>query len=110
MFPRDLKAGGDRLTDVAACRGRRLLSPSGCADATPSTFCRSPLVQRVLRTCSRTEVRLSASGVTWTGRAIPITDPAEVHKVVEKFRERYGAAEVKKYYSKFDVAVKVSLR
>jgi hypothetical protein len=25
--------------------------------------------------------------------------------VVEKFREKYGASDVKKYYSKFDVAV-----
>jgi hypothetical protein len=25
--------------------------------------------------------------------------------VVEKFREKYGAIDVKKYYSKFDVAV-----
>jgi hypothetical protein len=25
--------------------------------------------------------------------------------VVEKFRDKYGASDVKKYYSKFDVAV-----
>jgi hypothetical protein len=25
--------------------------------------------------------------------------------VIEKFREKYGAGDVKKYYSKFDVAV-----
>jgi len=25
--------------------------------------------------------------------------------VIEKFREKYGTADVKKYYSKFDVAV-----
>jgi hypothetical protein len=29
--------------------------------------------------------------------------------VVEKFREKYGAGDVKKYYSKFDVAVVVQL-
>jgi hypothetical protein len=28
-----------------------------------------------------------------------------VKSVIEKFREKYGAADVKKYYSKFDVAV-----
>jgi hypothetical protein len=28
---------------------------------------------------------------------------------VEKFREKYGATDVKKYYSKFDVAVGVKL-
>jgi deazaflavin-dependent oxidoreductase (nitroreductase family) len=56
------------------------------------------------------EVTLSANRVTWTAKATPITDPARVHEVVEKFREKYGAADVKKYYSKFDVAVKVPLR
>jgi hypothetical protein len=30
-------------------------------------------------------------------------------RVVEKFREKYGATNVKKYYSKFDVAVVVEL-
>jgi len=29
--------------------------------------------------------------------------------VVEKFRAKYGADDVKKYYSKFDVAVEVPL-
>jgi hypothetical protein len=29
--------------------------------------------------------------------------------VVEKFREKYGARDVKKYYSKFDVAVVAEL-
>jgi hypothetical protein len=43
-------------------------------------------------------------------RATPITDPAQVHEVVEKVRAKYGSAEIKKYYSKLDVAVKVPLR
>jgi hypothetical protein len=29
--------------------------------------------------------------------------------VVEKFREKYGAGDVKKYYSKFDVAIFVQM-
>lgn len=29
--------------------------------------------------------------------------------IVEKLREKYGAMDVKKYYSKFDVAVLVAL-
>ena len=32
-----------------------------------------------------------------------------VTSIVEKFREKYGAKDVKKYYSKFDVAVVVRL-
>jgi hypothetical protein len=29
--------------------------------------------------------------------------------MIEKFREKYGAKDVKKYYSKFDVAVLIEL-
>jgi|ERR1700730_8059461 deazaflavin-dependent oxidoreductase (nitroreductase family) len=38
-------------------------------------------------------------------RAQPITESKMVKSVIEKFREKYGAKDVKKYYSKFDVAV-----
>jgi deazaflavin-dependent oxidoreductase (nitroreductase family) len=38
-------------------------------------------------------------------KAVPITDAKQVSSVVERFREKYGASDVKKYYSKFDVAV-----
>ena len=37
--------------------------------------------------------------------AVPITDSAQVLSVVANFRAKYGASDVKKYYSKFDVAV-----
>jgi hypothetical protein len=42
-------------------------------------------------------------------QAIPITDAKQVLEVVEKFREKYSAGDVKKYYSKFDVAVVVPI-
>jgi deazaflavin-dependent oxidoreductase (nitroreductase family) len=38
-------------------------------------------------------------------KAAPTTDAALVKSVVERFRARYGTGDVKKYYSKFDVAV-----
>jgi hypothetical protein len=38
-------------------------------------------------------------------KSVPIADAEGVQPVVEKFREKYGAGDVKKYYSKFDVAV-----
>src|SRR5262250_3276171 len=44
------------------------------------------------------ELTLGAAGATWTGRAIPITDRAQVQQVVEKFRQKYGDGDVKKYY------------
>ena len=42
-------------------------------------------------------------------QVIPITDASEVKSVVDKFREKYGAGDVKKYYSKHDVAVIANL-
>jgi len=42
--------------------------------------------------------------------AATVTDAAQVSSVVEKFRAKYGAGDVKKYYSKFDVAVLAELR
>jgi hypothetical protein len=42
-------------------------------------------------------------------RAVPVTGAKAVNAVVEKFREKYGAGDVKKYYSGLDVAVLVRL-
>jgi len=49
-------------------------------------------------------IRIDARGEEAELRAAPITDPAQVASVVDKFRGKYGT-DVKKYYSKFDVAV-----
>ena len=54
-------------------------------------------------------IRIDARGAEAEFRAVPITDAKAVKSVVEKFREKYGAKDVKKYYSKFDVAVVVQL-
>jgi len=50
-------------------------------------------------------IRIDAGGDAAELRAVPVTDPKQVASVVEKFRAKYGASDVKKYYSKFDVAV-----
>lgn len=50
-------------------------------------------------------IRIDARGTAAEFHAVPITDAPEVSSVVAKFRAKYGAADVKKYYSKFDVAV-----
>ena len=55
-------------------------------------------------------MRLNAGGKEWSAEVKPITDPAKVRDIVENFRDKYGADQVKKYYSKFDVAVDVPLR
>ena len=54
-------------------------------------------------------IRLAVNDVATGATARPITDPRRVREVVEKFRAKYGADQVKKYYSKLDVAVEVSL-
>lgn len=54
-------------------------------------------------------IRVDARGAEAEFRATPITDAKTLSSVIEKFREKYGAADVKKYYSKFDVAVVVKL-
>jgi deazaflavin-dependent oxidoreductase (nitroreductase family) len=50
-------------------------------------------------------IRIDARGDGAEFQAVPITDSKQVSSVVEKFRAKYGAGDVKKYYSKFDVAV-----
>jgi deazaflavin-dependent oxidoreductase (nitroreductase family) len=52
-------------------------------------------------------IRIDARGAEPGLRAVPVTDARAVKSVVDKFREKYGAGDVKKYYSKFDVAVAV---
>ena len=54
-------------------------------------------------------IRIDARGVEAKVRAVPITDANTAQSVIEEFREKYGAKDVKKYYSKFDVAVSVEL-
>jgi deazaflavin-dependent oxidoreductase (nitroreductase family) len=50
-------------------------------------------------------IRIKAGSTEAEFKAIPVTDAKQVASVVEKFRAKYGAGDVKKYYSKFDVAV-----
>jgi len=54
-------------------------------------------------------IQIDARGVETEFRATPITDAKAVKSVVEKFREKYGTGDVKKYYSKFDVAIVIEL-
>ena len=54
-------------------------------------------------------IRIDARGADAKFQAVPITDHKRVSVVVEKFRAKYGAGDVRKYYSKFDVAVVVQV-
>jgi hypothetical protein len=55
-------------------------------------------------------IRIDARGAEAEVKAALITDTTQVSSVVEKFRAKYGTSDVKKYYSKFDVAVFAQMR
>jgi deazaflavin-dependent oxidoreductase (nitroreductase family) len=50
-------------------------------------------------------MRVDARGAEAELKIVPLINHKEVLSVVDKFREKYGAGDVKKYYSKLDVAV-----
>jgi deazaflavin-dependent oxidoreductase (nitroreductase family) len=50
-------------------------------------------------------IRIGVRGAEAEVKAVLVTDATQVSSVIEKFRAKYGAGDVKKYYSKFDVAV-----
>jgi hypothetical protein len=54
-------------------------------------------------------LEISANGAETTVRGKPITDSNRVDDIVRKFKSKYGEGDVKKYYTKFDVAVEVPL-
>ena len=55
-------------------------------------------------------IRIDADGAVAELKVVPVTDAKQVSSVVEKFRAKYGTNDVKKYYSKFDVAVLAQMR
>jgi hypothetical protein len=54
-------------------------------------------------------LKISVNGVETPARGELITDSNRVDDIVRKFKSKYGEGEVKKYYTKFDVAVEVPL-
>jgi deazaflavin-dependent oxidoreductase (nitroreductase family) len=55
-------------------------------------------------------IRVDAGGTQSELRVVAVTDATQVKSVIEKFRGKYGANDVKKYYSKLDVAVVAQMR
>src|SRR4029077_16115448 len=54
-------------------------------------------------------IRIDARGAEAELKVVRVTDATQVSSVVEKFRAKYGTKDVKKYYSKFDVAVQAAV-
>ena len=55
-------------------------------------------------------IRIEAGRAQAELQAVPTTDPSQVSSVAEKFRAKYGRNDVKKYYSKLDVAVAAKIK
>jgi hypothetical protein len=55
-------------------------------------------------------IQVDVRGAEAEFKAVSITDKTQVSSVIEKFRSKYGASDVKKYYSKFDVAVVTQMK
>jgi hypothetical protein len=56
---------------------------------------------------SNLNISVNGAKVPATGK--PITDSNGVKEVVNKFKSKYGEGDVKKYYTRFDVAAEVPL-
>ena len=54
-------------------------------------------------------LKISVNGIEISTKGKPITDNNRVDDIAKKFRSKYGEGDVKKYYTKFDVAVEVPL-
>jgi hypothetical protein len=72
----------------------------------PVTGSRSQWFKNVLK---NPRVRISVAGQTYGGRVETITEKREVSEVVELFRKKYGAGDVKRYYPRQDVAARLPL-
>ena len=51
------------------------------------------------------KIRIKAGSSETELNVTPVTEAKTVSSVVDKFRDKYGPGDVKKYYSKFDAAV-----
>ncbi len=52
---------------------------------------------------------ISANGAEIPATGKPITDSNKVDEITMKFKSKYSEGDVKKYYTKFDIAVEVPI-
>ena len=72
----------------------------------PVTGSRSQWYKNILK---NPRVRISVAGQTYGGSLETVTEKREVSEVVELFRKKYGVGDVKRYYSRLDVAARLPL-
>ena len=56
------------------------------------------------------QMKISVNKKEFMGNGNPITDENKVREVVDKFRSKYSAQNIPRYYSKLDAAVEFSLQ
>jgi hypothetical protein len=54
-------------------------------------------------------MKISVDGQELSAKAKIITDANKPKEIVDKFKLKYGNSDIKKYYTKFDVAVEFPL-
>jgi deazaflavin-dependent oxidoreductase (nitroreductase family) len=96
------------ITVTGRKSGRQISNPvwfvfeDGKLDLLPVSGSETQWYKNVLKNPT---IRIDARGAEAELQVLPVTDAKQVSGVVEKFRKKYGAGDVKKYYSNFDVAV-----
>jgi hypothetical protein len=96
------------ITVVGRKSGRQISNPvwfvfeNGKLDLLPVSGSETQWYKNVLK---NPKIKIDALGAETELQVVPVTDAKLVSGVVEKFRQKYGAGDVKKYYSNFDVAV-----
>lgn len=54
-------------------------------------------------------ITVQAGRRRFTGRAHPLHDPQQAQAIADKFRQKYGADQVARYYTGFDACVQVPI-
>ena len=99
------------ITVTGRKSGRKISIPVWCVEN--DTLYLLPVqgsdTQWYMNVLKNPSIRVAGGGAEAEINVIPATDPPRVSSVVEKFRNKYGAGDVKKYYSKFDVALEAHM-
>jgi len=96
------------ITVTGRKSGRSISNPvwfvfeNGKLDLLPVSGSETQWYKNVLK---NPRIKVEARGAEAELQAVAVTDAKQVSAVIEKFRNKYGAGDVKKYYSNFDVAV-----
>jgi deazaflavin-dependent oxidoreductase (nitroreductase family) len=101
-----------KISVVGRKSGRRISIPVWCVLEGEKLYLlpvRGSEIQWYQNLLANPSLGIEARGAKGEFKAVPVTGAKAVKSVVEKFREKYGASDVKRYYSKFDAAVVVRL-